>query len=81
MLESRFVPLLCHNRLERTVSNEKTGRRFNTADDEFIFNSDKSTQAVADMIYKKDSLFLKIKPLTCEEVRKHFPQMCKRWRT
>ena len=79
MLESRFVPLLCHNRLERTVSNEKTGHRFNTADDELIFNSGKSTQRVADLVYNKDSHFLKIEPLTCEEVRKHFPQMCRNY--
>jgi len=76
MLESRFVPLLCHNRLERTVSNERTGHRFVTTNDELIFNYGKDTQATADLVYRKDSHYLQIEPLTCEEARKHFPQMC-----
>ena len=31
------------------------------------------------MVYNKDSHVLKIEPLTCEEVRKHFPQMCRNY--
>jgi hypothetical protein len=36
--DARFAELVCHNRLERTIKNAKTGHRFVTAEDQLVVN-------------------------------------------
>ena len=76
--DARFAELVCHNRLERTTKNAKTGHRFVTAEDQLS----KEDGSVVEMQYYRDAHFLSflpMQPVTLAETREHFPHEFKRY--